>query len=302
MFDNNFLTQGTISISDFNLKCSESETETKTVSEPAPAGNRTLFEPNDDADSNELFTVKGVPTWKSLTTTRMPFRIIIDMKEDLKDSQHGGVVIPKNMVRRIRFLDSRWFTDDERKVLHLYNGFDNGGSGDPKNKKISVLGLVLSFEEKTGRLVLTDSDFKASKKIFPGLNSNMKGSIIGQVEANRGKTVRRRSKLVDASAPAPAPAPAPAIKTCKVMFSNALRFDPKGGKCLHFTAITSGTIYVMFAVSPGKPHSQYTVRIANDRVDIYKVSVQLFCHSVISNFSFGHFSRESITLLDDCGF
>lgn len=188
------------------------------------------------------------------------------MKEDLKDSQHGGVVIPKNMVRRIRFLGNRWFTDDERNVLHLYNGFNNGGSGDPQNKKISVLGLVLSFEEKTGRLVLADNDFKASKKIFPGLNSNMKGSIIGQVEANRGKKVKHRSKLMDASAP-----PAPKIRTCDVMFSNALRFDPKGGKCLHFTAITSGTIYVMFAVSPGKPQSQYTVRIANDRVDIYKV-------------------------------
>ena len=220
--------------------------------------------------------MKGVPTWKSLTTTRMPFKVIIDMKEDLKDSQHGGVVIPKNVARRIRFLDNRWFTDDERNILHLYNGFNNGGSGDPKNKKISVLGLVLSFEEKTGRLVLTDSDFKESKKIFPGLNSNMKGSIIGQVEANRGKPVRRRSKLMDASSPAPE------IKTCNVMFSNALRFDPKGGKCLHFTAITSGTIYVMFAVSPEKLHSQYTVRIANDRVDIYKVA----CSHFVVQFSF----------------
>ena len=250
------------------------EVATETVSEPS---SRALA-PNDNSDSKELLRVKGVPTWKSLTTTRIPFKVTIDMKEDLKDSQHGGVVIPKNMVRRIRFLDNRCFTDDERKAFHLYNGFDNGGTGDPKNKKISVLGLVLSFEEKTGRLVLTDSDFKTSKKIFPGLNSNMKGSIIGQVEANRGKTVRRRSKLRDASAPAPAPA----IKTCKVMFSNALRFDPKGGKCLHFTAITGGTIYVMFAVSPGKLHSQYTVRIAKDRVDIYKVA----CSYFVAEFSF----------------
>ena len=218
----------------------------ETVSDPS---SRALFAPSNNSDSEELLRVKAVPTWKSLTTTRMPFKVIVDMKEDLKDSQHGRVVIPKNIKRRIRFLDNRWFTSDERKVLHLYNGFNNGGSGDPKNKKISVLGLVLSFEEKTGRLVLTDSDFKASKKIFPGLNSNMKGSIIGQVEANSRKTVRRRSKLTDASAPAPE------IETCNVMFSNALRFDPKGGKCLHFTAITSGTIYVMFAVAPGKPHS-----------------------------------------------
>ena len=229
----------------------------------ADPSSSALFAPNDDSDSKELLRVKAVPTWKSLTTTRMPFKVIVDMKEDLKYSQHGRVVIPKNIKRRIRFLDNRWFTDDERNVFHLYNGFNNGGSGDPKKKKISVLGLVLSFEEKTGRLVLTDSDFKASKKIFPGLNSNMRGSIVGQVEANRGKTVRRRSKVTDASAPAPP------IETCKVMFSNALRFDPKGGKCLHFTAITKGTIYVIFAVSPGKQHSEYTVRIAKTRADIY---------------------------------
>ncbi len=211
-----------------------------------------------------------------MTTTKMPFKITIDMKEDLKDSQQGGVVIPKNMARHIRFFDNRWFTDDEKKVVHLYNGFKNGGSGDPKNRKISVLGLVLSFEEKTGRLVLTDSDFEESKKIFPDLSSSLKGSIIGQVEEDHGKAVRRRSDVEEA----------PKINTCKVMFSNALRFDPTGGKCLHFTAITEGTIYVVFAVSPAKPKSQYTVRIANDRVDIYKVrirsNVSWLCRSRIS--------------------
>ena len=163
-----------------------------------------LFAPNDDSNSKELLRVKAVPTWKSLTTTRMPFKVIVDMKEDLKYSQHGRVGIPKNIKRHIRFLDNRWFTDDERNVNY-------GGSGEPKNKKTSVLGLALSFEEKTGRLVLTDSDFKTSKKIFPGLNSNMRGSIVGQVEANRGKTVRRRSKLTDASAPA---SPLKHVKLC----------------------------------------------------------------------------------------
>ncbi|XP_078358434.1 uncharacterized protein LOC144643147 isoform X2 [Oculina patagonica] len=252
-----YMEEGTISISDFDLQCPEGEsvTETEAVTEVASS---------DNADTKDVIIVKDVPKWKSMTTTKMPFKVIIDMKEDLKDLQNGDVVIPKNMARHIRFLDNRWFTDDEKKVVHLYNGFNNGGSGDPKNRKISVLGLVLSFEEKTGRLVLTDSDFQASKKIFPDLRSSMKGSIIGQVEADQGKAAWRRSKLVDE------PPLAPKINTCKVMFSNALRFDPTKGKCLHFTAITEGTIYVMFAVSPAKPNSQYVVRIANDRVDIYK--------------------------------
>ena len=224
---------------------------------------------NDNVNSKNLFSAKYVPKWKSMTSSKMPFKVIMDMKEDLKDSQHGGVVIPKNMARHIRFFDNRWFTDDERKDFHLYNGFNNGGSGDPKHKKISVLGLVLSFEEKTGNLVLTDSDFEESKKIFSDLSSSMKGSIIGQVEGVHGKAVRRRSKLVNVP-------PAPTIKACKTIFSNALRFDPTGGKCLHFTAITEGTIYVMFAVSPAKPDSRYTVRIADDRVDIYKVWCSCF--------------------------
>lgn len=198
------------------------------------------------------------------------------MKDDLRDSHHRDVVIPKTMVRRIRFFDNRWFTYNERKVFHLYNGFDNGGSGNPKNKKISVLGLVLSFEEKTGNLVLTNSDFEESKKIFPALDSNLKSSIIGRVEVDHKEAVKLPYKLADA--------PAPVIKTCKVMFSNALRFDPTaGGKCLHFTAITTGTIYVMFAVSPGKPTSWYTIRIATDRIDIYKVYKTIFHISKLSN-------------------
>ena len=60
----------------------------------------------------------------SLTTTRVPFKVIVDTKEDLKDSQHGSVVIPKNIKRRIRFLGNR--SDDERNVFHLYNAFNNG--------------------------------------------------------------------------------------------------------------------------------------------------------------------------------
>ena len=261
--------QGIISISDFNLNCPEANAADESKPGPAPNPADTS---NDEGDLKDLLSVKEVPKWNSMTTSKMPFKVVIDMKEDLKDSQHGVVVIPKNMARRIRFLDNRWFTDDEKKVVHLYNGFNNGGSSNPKNRKISVLGLVLSYEEKTGRLVLTDNDFKESKRIFPDLSSSMKGSIIGQVEADHGRAVRRRSKLVDGSSPAPAPA----IKTCKIMFSNALRFDPTGGKCLHFTAITEGTIYVMFAVSPAKPESRYTVRIANDRVDIYKVLCNCF--------------------------
>ena len=236
---------------------------TNPTPKPTPAPSQGDAQ-NDDVNSKDLFSVKDLPKWKSMTTTKIPFKVLIDMKEDLKDSQHGGVVIPKNMARHIRFIDNRWFTEDEKNVVHLYNGFNNGGSGDPKNKKISVLGLVLSFKEKTGRLVLSDSDFEESKKIFPDLSSSMKGSIIGQVVADHGKAIRRQTKLVDAP-------PVPAINPCNVMFSNALRFDPTGGKCLHFTAITEGTIYVMFAVSPAKKESRYTVRIAKDRVDIYKV-------------------------------
>ncbi|XP_068693345.1 uncharacterized protein [Montipora foliosa] len=257
-----YMEEGTISISDFDLKCPEPKSKSRPAAGPEPS-----FAPSNNAEFQDLLSVKDVPQWKSLTTTRVPSKVIIDMKESLKDSKHGGVVIPKNMVRRIRFIDNRWFTDDKKRIVHFYNGFNNGGSGNPRNKKISVLGLVLSFQEKTGRLVLTDSDFEESKKIFPDLSSNMKGSIIGRMETDHEKAAGRRSD------PAASAAPAPAITACKVMFSNALRFDPKGtGKCLHFTAISEGTIYVVFAVSPAKPDSQYTVRIANNRVDMYKAS------------------------------
>ncbi|PFX30293.1 hypothetical protein AWC38_SpisGene4891 [Stylophora pistillata] len=131
--------QGSISISDFDLRCPEAE-------EGSGDDEEAVIDANNNKQ-NDLFSIKDVPKWEELNKAKSRFKVKIDMQKDLKEPQHGRVIISKNMERRIRFFENRWFTESKRKVFHLYNGFGNGGSGNPKNKKISVLGLVLSFEE-----------------------------------------------------------------------------------------------------------------------------------------------------------
>ena len=61
-------------------------------------------------------------------------------------------------------------------------------------------------------------------------------------------------------------------------WSNALRFDPTDteGKCLHFTASTAGTLFVIFAALPKEPESRYLVEISPEGVYIYKVKLKMF--------------------------
>ena len=188
--------QGTISTSDFNLEC--------------PVASK-KSQPTEEVVSNDDVMLKrNVPQWKALTTNKGPFKVILDMKEDLKDPLHGSVVIPKEFDSST--IIGSLMTREESSICTMALTMEEAAT--LKNKKISVLGLVLSFEEKTGRLVLADSDYEASKKIFATLNSMMKGSIVGQVEVGSGKAFKRQNS------------PAPSITPCNVMFSNALRFDP----------------------------------------------------------------------------
>ena len=61
---------------------------------------------------------------------------------------------------------------------------------------------------------------------------------------------------------------------CHVQWSNSLRFDPTdgGGKCLHFTAATEGSLFVVFSALPKDKNTWYYVEITPQRVAIYKVT------------------------------
>lgn len=69
---------------------------------------------------------------------------------------------------------------------------------------------------------------------------------------------------------------------CNVKWSNALRFDPSGeGRCLHFTASTKGTVFVIFSVIPKDKDTWYYVQISPYGVGIFKVTWN-YCHYTIA--------------------
>ena len=187
------------------------------------------------------------------------------MLNDLPNAFRKTFNIDSDMSRLVRFYKNRWYTNNHDGSFHLYNAFNNGKSSDITKRKMSIFGLVLTYDEADGTLVLSESDFKESKRFFPTLSEEMKGAELARVEMPYVKSVKRSK--VKRSAPV-------SVQPCQVKWSNALRFDPTDteGKCLHFTASSAGTIFVMFAALPNDLNSRYYVEISPAKVAIYKVS------------------------------
>ena len=204
-----------------------------------------------------------MPTWQSITSGHKEFRVIFDMKKDLTGIE--DYTIPRNMNRLMRFVDGKWQTGEGDGTFHLYNAFNNGRSGEVKKRKISVLGLVLSYNEDSGGLDLLTDDIKYSKKFFPNLPKTLTGRTLAKLVLENGDPASKQaSKRQSESA---------LTQPCNVEFSNALRFDPTdtNGKCLHFTAATEGSIFVVFSTLPKDSSLWYYTEITPQRVAIYKV-------------------------------
>ena len=186
------------------------------------------------------------------------------MKKDLTGIEDYS--IPRNMSRLVKYTDGKWLTGEEDGTFHLYNAFNNGGTGDAKKRKMSIFGLVLSYNEKSGGLELIRADFEASKQFFPNLHEFLAGRTLvrAAIETNAVSKVASKREAM-ASAP------------CNVKWSNALRFDPtdSNGKCLHFTAASEGKMFVVFSTLPKDKSSWYYTEITPERVPIYKVTAHV---------------------------
>lgn len=186
------------------------------------------------------------------------------MKKDLIGAD--DYTIPRNMTRLMRYSDGKWQAGEEDGSFHLYNTFNNGKSGDAKNRKISVLGLVLSYNQNTGGLDLMQGDVSDSQKFFPDLPKFLTGRTLARIVLENDDSSKQGTKREAESSTT-------VQKPCNVQFSNALRFDPtdSNGKCLHFTATTEGSIYVVFSTLPKDQSSWYYTEITPQKVAIYKV-------------------------------
>lgn len=213
--------------------------------------------------SDDFLTNTVAPTWKEVTQANATIRVTFDMENDLARGMDGAVKIQKNMTREVRFKHGRWYTADEGGKFHMYSGYRNGKTAQLKKQKLSIFGLVLTYNSNDGSLELSDEDFNESKEIYPTLREEMIGFPLARVN-------RMHSDSPNPVKRTPPAAPIP----CNVKWSNALRLDPTttGGRCLHFTASSAGGTFVIFAVVPSKRSTWYYVQIGVHKVAIYKVN------------------------------
>lgn len=115
-------------------------------------------------DSLKRQTTKSVPPWQKIASGQEGFRVIFDMEKDIIGAENKN--IPANMSRIIKYTDGKWTTAKQDGSFHLYNAFNNGDSGDVKKHKLSVFGLILSFNQNSGGLDLLPPDYEASKSFF----------------------------------------------------------------------------------------------------------------------------------------
>ena len=127
---------------------------------------------------------------------------------------------------------------------------------------MSIFGLTLTYKEKDGSLILDKNDFKAAKSTFPSIPSYLKGMSLARIEALVKGNLAKLSD--DSTTPLP---------PCKPKWSNAFRvvLEDMEGKCLHFTAASTGAIVVLFSAKPGSEEDRYRVVIDPKVVTIFKV-------------------------------
>ncbi|KAL9983627.1 hypothetical protein ACROYT_G005826 [Oculina patagonica] len=245
-----YMEEGAMSISDIELnKCTPGKDQ-----------------PFKDKPQGTFWRSKDIPSWARIIKHSKVFKVSFDMFNDLPNAHREGLNIERDMNRLVRYYKRKWYTSDHDGSFHLYSGFDNGNSDNTSQRKISILGLVLTFREADGSLVLAESDFKASKKYFPTLSEELVGTELARVDIPSKESDKTTTRRTDP------PAEPTSAQPCQVKWSNALRFDPTdtNGKCLHFTASTAGTIYVVFAALPKDIDTRYYVQISPEKAAIYK--------------------------------
>ncbi|XP_078358108.1 uncharacterized protein LOC144642883 isoform X1 [Oculina patagonica] len=211
---------------------------------------------------NDFLANTPVPTWNEITQQDKTITVTFDMENDLPRGPIGLMKIQRNMSREVRFKHGRWFTADTDGKFHMYSGYRNGKSAKLNRHKLSIFGLVLSYNSKYGSLELSEEDFNASKKIYPTLSKELVGFPLARVNL----------LYSDSTSPLKRTTQTPTVIPCNVKWSNALRLDPTttGGRCLHFTASSAGDIFVVFATVPSRSTTWYYVQIGINKVAIYK--------------------------------
>ncbi|XP_078584975.1 uncharacterized protein LOC144867080 [Branchiostoma floridae x Branchiostoma japonicum] len=213
----------------------------------------------------DLLMVKGGdagvahPSWLDLINGDT-YKIFFDLQRDISKD------ISKDTEAYVVYSEGRWNCHHPGKTFHAYNSWDNGGSGDTNNKKVSCFGFVMTYHEETGKLIATVDDVKVSLKIFRYLDRilpNVVNSVVGRVEyVSPLEHSQSNSGALSNILEAP----------CEVKWSNSYQIKPaeEGGKCLYFVAASKGDIFVVFSAIPRDKTTWYHLQISFQGVALYK--------------------------------
>ncbi|CAH1275210.1 SCUBE1 [Branchiostoma lanceolatum] len=194
----------------------------------------------------------GVPSWEDMTGEK-EFTVVFDMPYDIPG------ILQAQDVLELKLFRHKWFSNRRGSAPHLYDGYKNGGSNDVQGKRVSVQGLVMTYDDETGVFTVTDDDFEASAPLIPDLPNWIKGRDIARAEYK--KLLNHLSQKSETVGDVP----------CGIQWSNAHRFDPTdGGKCIHFTAASEGDIFVVFASIPKNHETWIYIQISPEGVALYK--------------------------------
>ncbi|CAH1233427.1 Hypp738 [Branchiostoma lanceolatum] len=233
-----YMEEGPVPTTDFHLEGGSPGCETKALKiKGGPAGSTH-------------------PTWLELINGDT-YKVIFDLPENINYN------LQKNTEVVLVYAENRWTCYAPGTEVHMYNSRSNGGSGDTSLKKVSCFGFVMTYEEATGKFIVTDKDQEASVKVLGKLPLDFIGWRVARAEY--------RSPLEHAQKTSGALASI--VETpCTVKWSNSYQIKPaeEGGKCLYFVAASAGDIFVVFSAFPRDKTTWYHLQISYQGVTLYK--------------------------------
>lgn len=191
------------------------------------------------------------------------FLVIFDMNEDLAGTFNGARKITAQMEAYVKYFHGTWFTGSSYDDFEVSTACRSGGSSNVQKNdlKMCVQGMVLTYDPSSGFLTMTNDDWQVSKESYPKLTMEDAESdvLMARVEWPESRVFDLREVI--------------GYLPCNVKWANAMRFDPSDteGKCLHFTASSKGTFFVIFSAIPDDKDSWYYVEISPRGVAIFKV-------------------------------
>lgn len=204
----------------------------------------------------------GKPSWKAITEDEAVFLVIFNMKQDAVGTFNGPMTIKAQMERYVKYFEGEWFVGETVDSIDMSTACSRGGSDDVNSDihTMCILGMVLTYDPNSGFLTMSKEDLQATKESYKSIPMDESGMLVARVEwpANH---IFKMDEVIG-------------YLPCNVKWSNVLRFDPSNteGKCLHFTASSKGTIFVIFSAIPDDKDTWYYVEISPYGVGIFKVS------------------------------